>query len=297
MSGGFTSVDLSRLPVPDVIEQVDFEAILAAMLADLRERDPTFDALVESDPAYKILQVAAYRETLMREQFNTRAQSMLLAYARGSDLDHLGALMGVERYLLSAGNPSLSIPPTYESDTEFRRRIQLAPEGFSVAGPEGAYVFHALSADADVLDASAESPTPGVVVVSVLSRVGNGAASPQLVASVADKLSADDVRPLTDNVTVQSATIVDYSIAATITTYAGPGAAEVIAEAQSRAAAYVAESRRLGRDITRSAIFAALHVDGVHNVTLSQPAADIIVARDEAPNCTGIAITNGGFGE
>jgi phage-related baseplate assembly protein len=44
-----------------------------------------------------------------------------------------------------------------EADEDLRQRIVLAPESFSVAGPELAYVFHARSAHPDVLDASATS--------------------------------------------------------------------------------------------------------------------------------------------
>ena len=180
----FTAVDLSRLPAPAVVELLSYEQILAAMLADLRDRDPQFTALTESDPAFKLLQVCAYREMLVRQRCNEAARAVMLAYAIGTDLDHLGALLGVTRLQLDPGDPINSIPPTMESDTEFRRRIQLAPEGFSVAGPEGAYIFHALSADPDVLDASATSPTPGEVVVTVLSRQGDGAPSAPLVAAV-----------------------------------------------------------------------------------------------------------------
>ena len=143
----------------------------------------------------------------------------MLAYARGSNLDHLGALMGVARLQLDPGVPAEGIPPTMESDEDLRRRIQLAPEGFSVAGPEGAYIFHALSADGDVLDASATSPTPGSVVVSIMSRTGNGAASSELVAAVQAVLASDNVRPLTDFVTVQSAEIVDFAVNATCLLY------------------------------------------------------------------------------
>ena len=54
-------------------------------------------------------------------------------------------------------------------------------EGFSTAGPDGAYLFHSLSAHGQVLDASVYSPTPGYVVVSVLSRDGDGTAAPDEV--------------------------------------------------------------------------------------------------------------------
>ena len=184
-----------------------------------------------------------------------------------------------------------------ESDTEFRRRIQLAPEGFSVAGPEGAYIFHALSADPDVLDASATSPTPGEVVVTVLSRQGDGAPSAPLVAAVEAALADDSVRPLTDHVTVQAATIVPYSVQATVYTYAGPDSALVLAESQRRLEAYIEASHRLGRDVPLSGIYSVLHSEGVQRVELDSPLADIVITRTQASHCTGITIIAGGVDE
>lgn len=293
----FTAVDLSRLPAPAVVELLSYEQILAAMLADLRDRDPQFTALTESDPAFKLLQVCAYREMLVRQRCNEAARAVMLAYAIGTDLDHLGALLGVTRLQLDPGDPINSIPPTMESDTEFRRRIQLAPEGFSVAGPEGAYIFHALSADPDVLDASATSPTPGEVVVTVLSRQGDGAPSAPLVAAVEAALADDSVRPLTDHVTVQAATIVPYSVQATVYTYAGPDSALVLAESQRRLEAYIEASHRLGRDVPLSGIYSVLHSEGVQRVELDSPLADIVITRTQASHCTGITIIAGGVDE
>jgi phage-related baseplate assembly protein len=97
----FTAVDLSQVPSPAVVEQLDFETILQAMLSDLISRDPTFNALVESDPAYKILEVAAYREVIIRQRVNDAAHAVMLAYAIGPDLDQLGANYGVQRLLNS----------------------------------------------------------------------------------------------------------------------------------------------------------------------------------------------------
>lgn len=297
MSSTFTAVDLSRLPAPAVVEALDFESIFGGMLADLRTRDPSFDALTEADPAYKILQVAAYRELQLRQRINNAARAVMLAYAGGSDLDQLGALLGVSRQMLDPGDPTQSIPPTMESDTDFRRRIQLAPEGFSVAGPEGAYIFHALSADSAVLDASATSPEPGEVVVSILARDGDGSAAQTLIESVAAALAADNVRPMTDHVTVQSAQIVSYVVEATLYTYAGPDSTVVLAEAEARLQRYISESHRLGRDVTRSGLFAALHAEGVQRVELAAPAADIVVDRTQATWCTDVTLTYGGIDE
>lgn len=295
--GGYTAVDLSRLPAPAVVETLAYEQILAAMVADLVARDATFTALVESDPAYKILEVCAYRELVMRQRVNDAARSVMLAYAVGTDLDNLAVLFGVTRLQLNPGDPDHSIPPTMESDADLRRRVTLAPEGFSVAGPEGAYIYHALTANALVLDASATSPTPGDVVVTVLSRNGDGTADAELLAAVAASVSADNVRPMTDNVTVQSAEIVPFTVEGTRYTYAGPDSAVVLAESDRRLQAYVDEAHRLGRDITMSGLFAAAHVEGIQRVELTTPVADIVISRTQAPYCTGIALAYGGVDE
>lgn len=299
MAGGFTAVDLSQLAAPDVVETLDYEAILSAMLADLRARDPAFDALVESDPAYKILEVAAYRETIIRQRVNDGAQAVMLAYATGADLDQIAANYNVARLVIDPGDPDAIPPiaPTLESDADLRRRVQLSFEGFSTAGPVGAYVFHALGADPDVLDVSVASPAPGDVVVSILSRQGDGTASAGLISNVDDVLSSDEIRPLTDNVTVQSAAIVNYTVEAVLTIFPGPDSAVVLAQAEASLAKYIAETQRLGRDITRSAVFAALHRPGVQNVNLIAPAADIVIAPDEAPFCTATSVAIGGFDE
>ena len=299
MPGGYTAIDLSQLPAPSIVEPLDYETIRSAMLADLVARMPAFSALLESDPVVKLVEVCAYRELLIRQRVNDACRGVMIAKAVGADLDHLAALFGVARFVIDPGDPAAIPPvaPTMESDTDFRRRVQLSLEGFSTAGPVGAYIYHALSADPDVLDASADSPLPGSVVVTVLSRTGTGAASPTLVAAVQAALSADDVRPLCDTVGVQSATIVNWHIAATLTCYAGPDRAVILAAAQVAAAAYAAEQHRLGRDVTLSGIYAALHRPGVQRVTLVNPPADIVIAPHQASWCTGIALTDGGVGE
>lgn len=299
MPGTFTAVDLSRLPFPAVVEPLDYERIRAAMLDDLRQRWPAFDALLESDPAVKVLEVAAYRELLLRARINDAAKAVTLAYASGSDLDHIASLFGVTRLLVTPANPQATPPrpAVYESDDDLRRRVQLAFEGFSTAGPDGAYLFHALSADGQVLDASVDSPAPGEVVISVLSRTGDGTASPALIATVQAALSAEDVRPLTDHVVVLGAQIVPYVVSATLTLYPGPDAAVVLADARARLASHVAEHHRLGRDITRAGLIAALCTAGVQNVLLESPADDIVITLRQAAWCTSTDIRIGGVDE
>ncbi len=295
----FTAIDLSRVPAPHVVETLSAEQILAEMLDDLLDRYPEFSALVESEPAIKLLEVAAYRELLLRQRINEAAKAVMLPYALDTDLDNLGALFGVERLITDPGDPTAvpPVPPTYEKDPEFRYRIQLSLEGLSTAGPEGAYIYHSLSASGEVLDASAISPTPGEVLVTVLSRISNGVASPELLATVYAAINAESVRPLTDYVQVQSAAITEYAIEATLYFYAGPDREVVLANALAAAEAYAAAQHRLGRDVTLSGLYAALHQPGVQRVELTSPTASIVVGRNGATYCTGITLHDGGLDE
>lgn len=288
----FTAVDLTRLPAPAIVEALDFETIFAAMLADLRARDPQFSAVTESDPVYKLLQVCAYRELHIRQRVNEAARGVMLNFAVGSDLDQLGANVNVQRLLLDAGDP-LAIPPrpaVYESDSDFRERIRLSFEGYTTAGSQGSYVFHAISASGDVKDASATSPAPTQVVVSVLARTGNGTPSQTLLDTVEAALNAEYVRPMTDQVSVVAATIVNYAIAAELTMYPGPDSNVVKQAAIDAAMAYAGSVARIGYDVTRSGIFRALHQPGVKNVTLTSPDADIAIADGQASHCTGVTV-------
>lgn len=292
---GSTTVDLSRIPAPELVETLAHDAIVAAMTADLAAAG--FDALLPSDPAIRLLHLAAHREELIRQAFNDRARQLFVAFATGAALDHLGALLGVARLVLTPADPDAGTPAVLETDDAFRQRIVLGPEGYSVAGPTLAYVAHARAADPDVLDASATSPAPGEVLVSLLSRTGNGAASPALVTAVTAVLTDPAIRPMGDAVTVASATIVPFAVEASILTFAGPDITVILDAANARLAAYLAESRLVGRDVTRFGITTALGVAGVQNVVLTSPAADVVCDPTEAAHCTAVTVTHGGYAD
>jgi phage-related baseplate assembly protein len=217
-----------------------------------------------------------------------------------------------------------------ESDEDLRRRAQLSFEGFSTAGPEGAYIFHGLGADPDVLDISVDSPRfsmatidpsimallpadsivlqvdydaglsdpmPGTVAVNVLSRTGNGTADAELIEAVSETLSTEDVRPLTDNVITRTAQIINYSIQAVLTVYPGPDSAVVLQAAIDAVEAYAEANHRLGRDVTLSGLYSALHQEGVQDVNLISPVAKVVANKNQATWCTGIVVTIGGTDE
>ncbi len=295
---GFSAIDLEKLPPPVAVEVFDYETLVAAMRDDLIARDGTLTAVdLESEPLVKLLEVAAYRELLIRQRVNDAVRGVLLATAVGEDLDHIGVLFNVYRDLVSPGDPEAIPPvdPVYESDIRFRYRIQISLEGITTAGPVGSYVYWALSADPDVKDVAVESPTAGTVLVTVLSGSGDGIPSAALMEAVSAGLNAETVRPLTDQVIVQAATVMNYTIEVVLTFYSGPDSAVVRDAAAQEVTLFVNSHHRLGHDITVSGLHAALHRAGVQNVEIVSPAEDIVVGAAEAAYCTEIIVTAGGI--
>ncbi|QGU12820.1 baseplate assembly protein [Leclercia sp. J807] len=300
------TVDLSQLPVPDVVEVLDYETILAERKATLISLYPedqqeaiTRTLALESEPIVKLLQENAYREVIWRQRVNEAALAVTLAYSAGNDLDVVVGNNNTERLTITPEDTT-TIPPTpavMESDTDLRLRAQQAFEGLSVAGPVGAYEYHGRSADGRVADVSVESPSPACVTITVLSREDDGTASPELLAIVDKALNAEDVRPVADRVTVQSAEIVPYQIDATLYVYPGPESEPIRQASEQKLQSYISAQHRLGRDIRLSAIYAALHVEGVQRVELASPQADIVLTKSQASNCTEYQITIGGSDE
>jgi phage-related baseplate assembly protein len=288
-----TGVNLALLPPLTVVPQPDFETIVAevAAKAGLENASP-------SDPAFRVALAAAYRETLVRQYANEQAKALTLAHAYGAQLDHLG----VTYYRNPDNTPVLRLEG--ESDDDYKARLQESPEGLSVAGPEGAYKFHARSASPLVAGVSVESPNPCEILLTVLSKEGppeeegpepyegpiDGAASPELLARVATHLSP--FRPLGDRLTVVSAEVVYYQIAATIYPDGELDPEMVIAAAQARAEAFVALMWRLAGLVVLSAVDAALTTAGVEEVVL-QGWEDVRCSKRQVPVCNGITLTLG----
>lgn len=295
----YTSVDLSLLPPPNVVETLDFETIFKEMLSELVALDATYSALVESDPGFKLLQVAAYRELLLRQRVNDATKAVMLAYATGSDLDQIAANYGIIRLLITPAD-NTTIPPTpavYESDADLRFRTGLALEAYSTAGSIGAYTFHALSASGDCKYVAVKNITPGTVNVAILSRTGSGAAPDSTLSAVESALSAETVRPVADTVVVTSARVLNYTITAVLDLYSVVGKDEVLSASINALRSYEAEQHRLGRDITLSGLYAALHVPGVKKVIIISPLSDIVVKWDEVAYCVANNVTIGQIGE
>jgi phage-related baseplate assembly protein len=280
-----SAVDLSRLPPPDVVDLLDVEAIVADMLQAYNLAYPEFSAVVESEPVLKLIEVFAYRELLVRQRINDAARATMVATALGSDLDNQSAILGVTRI---AG----------ESDDRLRARTVLAVEAFSGAGPVGAYRYHALTAAPSVKDVTVVTPSPGQVLITLLGSEGAGHVAADVVDAVQLALNAENVRPLTDQVSVRSPEIVNFAIDAGLFILPGPEAEPFRARSEASCRAYLSARHLLGADITLSGVLGSLHVDGIQRVVLREPTGlPIVTSPQQAAFASGVVVVVDGRDE
>ncbi|QND84662.1 Phage baseplate assembly protein J [Chromobacterium vaccinii] len=309
------TIDITQLPAPQVVEEIDYEALLlrrkqrlaAAVPADIRHAVAAALEL-ETEPLTILLQESAFTELILRQRVNEAAKATMLAYAGGTDLDNKAADYNVSRLLVAPANPDAN-PPTeavWESDDRLRLRAQMAMEGTTVAGSRGAYLFHTLSASANVAAAHVESradgplrgdsPAPGEVRVWLLDARGDGVPGQELLDAVTAALSAETVRPLNDTVTAAAAKPVPFAVSAVLTFETGGEALSGgLDAARQRVEALLARSKRLGTGkqpsgLPPAALIAALKVAGVHDVKLLSPVATIAQGVGEFPLCAAITL-------
>lgn len=295
MAGSLTAIDLSQLPPPEVVEQIDYEIILKEGLDEFHElmRKSGSDYIaLESDPAYKLGEVFAYREMILRKRANDSALAVLLAYASGNDLEHKAAERNLYRKVITPADNSTT-PPTpavMESDSSLKERTQLAPEGYTTAGSEGSYNFHTKNADVRVKDVEPLSPDKGIAAIYILSTEGDGSASEELINIVDQALNKKIIRPLTDYVQVYSASIIHYRVEAILEIQDGPDKNIVLQDAILKLQEYVNSVHKLNTKVSITGIASALQRKGVIDVDLISPIAKIEPVSGQAAYCNEIAI-------
>lgn len=284
-------VDLSTLPTPQVIEALDYDALVtrqketfqtlweAVRIANPDLELPQYDvAMLESDPIMILIQANAYRELGERARINDAARSNLLGYATGADLDAVAADHGVTRLV-------------GESDIALRERVVLADQGRSTAGPEEWYEFHARSVDADIRDVAVyHTGTGPEIEVAVLTASGGGVPGAELLAAVTAKVTAPDVRSINDIVSVVPAVKTTVDVAAEV--WLLPDAPMSVFDGLSAGltAAHEAESG-IGFDVNRSWLIARLAPNGVSKVSLTAPASDVVMDGFSAAALGTISLT------
>lgn len=158
-----------------------------------------------------------------------------------------------------------------EDDEQLRLRIKQAPEQFSNAGTEGAYIYHTKSAHPDIIDVAIFSSSPGLVDIYPLLKSGNP--SDEVLKSIHSYVSDNKIRALGDCVTVNSPQRVDFKIKVDLTLFKFADSKSVITQANEALQQYVQSMRvKLGRDIVPTQIVGVLsNIYGVYKVDLISP--------------------------
>lgn len=302
-----STVDFSQLLPPSLITELSYEAIFTKRkesfisLYDASEQQAVRELLQrESEPVVKLLQENAYLEMLYQAKCNADARSLLLAYAEKSDLDHLALTeYGLTRLVVTPADNTV-IPPVeavYESDERLRERCILSFDGMNTAGSANAYRYFALSADGRVdgikVYSHIDNPYLLDIIISQIDSQ-NGEATQELLQIVQTALDPEHVRPVCDRPIVKSSIASPYSINARL--FVGKNAEDslLLEAANIRIQSYIQKARKNGQSIRLSALYAALHVDGINRVVIDAPASDIEIDVYHHPHCTATSITIGG---
>jgi phage-related baseplate assembly protein len=349
-------INIANLQKPDVMQVLDYEAILNQNIDNFKTLVPDWIPL-ESDEFKLILEAFAYRELHLRAEFNNLANGFFLSTSTGADLDNYATFYNVLRlsgskpyavyeFSLSAALTSDLVIPvglvltdetsTYnstllgdvtipagslkatgtvelqletktsdvkteiittplpyvveakateafangsnpETDEELRDRILLSMADKSTAGSEESYKSYTYNADERIEDVAVLNGGGGIVNVYYYSPV----ADTLMQTRVDETLNATEVRPLSDVVVAAKATEVAYSITAELKILPNQETATIYSNAVDSLTAGLKSLKQISTDITLSEINDFLKVDGVKEVVITAPTANVVIADSE----------------
>lgn len=320
--------DLNQLPPPDAIHRPAFDDLVAQFKADylsnIRADNMLLAGQVEAtlDKPGELLtkMCETFVQHLLNEieRRNQQARQLLPAYANGSNLDNLVAHQGLERQVITEGDANAFPPvdPVMESDDALLLRYILQPHA-PAAGSRAQYRASILTLDekpvitvdkpganqvtltytfdpagwaAKIKDGNGHQTAPGQVLVTVLARDGDGVPDADLLQAVTDHFARDDVGPGTDQVTVQGAEILPYTVDVTAYIGRGPDIDAVQGPMVSAVQEYALQQHRLGADVQPDYIKHLLYSLGARRAVAVSPASDIVCTDSQAAYCTGVNV-------
>lgn len=269
-------VDISKLPEPKFIE-IDADKVTDEIVALYEQLSGKTLYPAQSDRL--MIDVIAYREMLIRSSINEAAKQNLLSFAKGVMLDYLGDFFGVERL-------------DDESDEQLRTRIRLAPESYATTGSRQAYIYHALSTDASIIDAQATRGPDGNIYLYILTA--DAEPSDELLKAVYDNTSEEKKRPLSDCVNVRKAMAVDVQLVVKVHPLTQSIYSNVLKQAENTLDSYVQDmTTKLGQDVVPSQIIDRLSTEHIWQIQVISPNEPVILEAHQVPNFTTISVTLG----
>lgn len=188
------------------------------------------------------------------------------------------------------------------SDEEYYELMRASMDAYSCAGAKGGYIYFAKQVSTEIADVIANSPSPGVVKLYCLMK-GGELATEEIKQKVLAACSADEVRPMTDQVFVEDAERKTYDVDITYYTQTGShgSAVDIAAAVQMAVDEFNAwQCAKLGRDINPSRLINLLMQTGIKRVELTAPAFTVLQDGNDktVPQVAAlgrVTITNGGY--
>ena len=206
------------------------------------------------------LTLTGYAQTVTAEVIADRTGSVGNGLLAGSEMGLAITNSGVNSIIVatdaSGGNEE-------EDDETYRERIREYGLASVSTGPEQQYEAVAKAVSSEILDAKALNLGAGNVGVYLLLASDTGAAA--ILQNVLDALSAENVRPLTDNVSVYRATDIAYTLNVRYVSDNSSATSAAIAAAVSDYQAW--QDQVIGRAFNPDRLMAAIYQAGATRVT------------------------------
>lgn len=171
-----------------------------------------------------------------------------------------------------------------ETDEALALRTFLAPGGYSVAGPDGAYIYWVKSYNQSISDVNVSSPEPGIVDIRILLKDGE-LPNADFLSGLDTFLRENKVRPFTDYVRTAAPDVIEYDT--DFAYYIRSADRNNVAGIQKRLNAaldnYIFwQDQKIGRDVNPSVLQRLLMESGIKRVVINEPAYRKISGTDVA---------------
>ena len=188
------------------------------------------------------------------------------------------------------------------TDDEYYELMRQSIDGFSCAGPSGAYEYFAKQVSTEISDVIAVSPNPCVVEIFVVMNDGQPALE-EIKNAVKTACSAEWVRPMCDKVSVKDPNVVNFDVDFTyyIKKDASLSATEIADKVKNAVDKYVHwQCSKMGRDIVPDRLREYLSGLGIKRIELTAPEYSVLEdgrngSTPELAQIGSINIRDGGY--
>lgn len=262
------SIDISRLPAPDAIEALDFEALYAAFKVRFlafwetqRAINPALPAYdvqsLETDPAGIVGEAWSYLRLMDRQRVNDAFRALLAAYAKGSNLEGIAAGRNLARIVIVPATSSAAA--ILEGDDALLRRYLLSFD-VPASASAGRYLYDAWTAWPQSGDKTLGLWDARVNGRAIHGRVGDTDVvvigpegrlpTPAELASVRAAVTHPNRAPEAVAISVMAASRVEYAVSLVLEVPAvGPSPDVLKAEAINRVTAAAKDRTLVGGEI------------------------------------------------